>query len=43
MQQKFSSWNVKTCFIFSAYPPFMLNAFDTTGPSPPLSTFLRDC
>ena len=23
---------MQTCFIFLTYPPFKLNAFDTTGP-----------
>ena len=26
------SCNVKSCLKFSTYPPFKLNAFDTTGP-----------
>ena len=26
---------MQTCFIFFTYPPFKLNAFDTTGPSIP--------
>ena len=26
------SYHLKMCFIVSTYPPFKLNAFDTTGP-----------
>ena len=29
---KLNKYNAQNCFIFSAYPPFKLNAFDTTGP-----------
>ena len=25
-------YKLQTCFIFSTYPPFKLNAFDTIGP-----------
>ena len=35
--------HLKMCVIFSAYPPFKLNAFDTTGPRLIATRHLQTC